>query len=60
MSSISQAYTNALLADATYALGVDGQPDATGEPKQRQVQALVQIWGQAAMLSYPELSTLVL
>jgi hypothetical protein len=30
MNSISQAYSNALLADATYALGVAGQPDVTG------------------------------
>lgn len=30
MNSILQAYTNALLADATYALGVTGQPDTSG------------------------------
>ena len=30
MSSISKTYTNAILADATYALGVAGQPYASG------------------------------
>ena len=30
MTSFLQAFTNALLADATYALGTSGQPDATG------------------------------